>query len=248
MLGLATSDLPEAADLTANHWYPYVYDQRSTNSCVGQSLAGLVHISERSGYGQPSALFPYYNARRYSTSLVLDRGTYIRDAVKMTARLGCPDERFWTFSTLAIKVNRRPSFQAYMQAHARRGGEYFAILSQGNARVRAIKAALAAGYPVIFGTRVTRAFALGQGADDIYDVPRIPDEDIVGGHAMVAVGYEPSSVDSTLFKVRNSWGQGWGDNGHCYFTEQYMRWAHTRSLWVFRGWPLLSKARTMIYA
>jgi C1A family cysteine protease len=43
-----------------------------------------------------------------------------------------------------------------------------------------------------------------------------PDESVLGGHAVVAVGYDDSTQ---RFLVRNSWGSGWGQEG--YFTIPY---------------------------
>ena len=43
-----------------------------------------------------------------------------------------------------------------------------------------------------------------------------PREQVVGGHAVLAVGYD-DTIDR--FHVRNSWGTGWGVKG--YFTMPY---------------------------
>jgi len=44
-----------------------------------------------------------------------------------------------------------------------------------------------------------------------------PDEDVVGGHAVLAVGYDDASQ---TFIVRNSWGADWGQAG--YFTSVHI--------------------------
>ena len=44
-----------------------------------------------------------------------------------------------------------------------------------------------------------------------------PKEGAVGGHAVLAVGYDDDQ--SQRFIVRNSWGRGWGQKG--YFTMPY---------------------------
>ena len=41
-------------------------------------------------------------------------------------------------------------------------------------------------------------------------------EQVLGGHAVVAVGYDDSQQ---RFIIRNSWGTGWGQQG--YFTMPY---------------------------
>jgi C1A family cysteine protease len=43
-----------------------------------------------------------------------------------------------------------------------------------------------------------------------------PNEQVLGGHAVLAVGYDNASQ---RFRVRNSWGTGWGQAG--YFTMPY---------------------------
>ena len=122
-----------------------------------------------------------------------------------------------------------------MRAHPRAGGHYYRIDGTGEDRVRAVKAAIAAGHPVVFGTRVGESFLERDGLD-VIDTPT-PSDPIVGGHAMVIVGYEAG-----LFRVLNSWGRSWRDGGLCWFTEDYLRWAFTYDLWTFEGWQRLQGA------
>ena len=42
-----------------------------------------------------------------------------------------------------------------------------------------------------------------------------------GMHAVVAVGYG-SNEKSAVVLLRNSWGPGWGDEGHIWATEEYL--------------------------
>lgn len=42
--------------------------------------------------------------------------------------------------------------------------------------------------------------------------PSHPDEEQSGGHAMAVVGYTTKG-----FLIRNSWGDDWGDDGHCVY-------------------------------
>ena len=44
-------------------------------------------------------------------------------------------------------------------------------------------------------------------------------EQLVGGHAVMAVGYDDSQG---RFIVRNSWGDGWGMGGYFTFPYAYM--------------------------
>jgi len=79
-----------------------------------------------------------------------------------------------------------------------------------------MKGQIYAGNPVIFGMFVSdglEKLEKNQIYDDI-DAPR------VGGHAMVAVGY---SEAKQAFKIVNSWGEEWGDNGFGWISYRAMQ-------------------------
>ena len=46
-----------------------------------------------------------------------------------------------------------------------------------------------------------------------------PRESLLGGHAVVAVGYHNPS---RRFVIRNSWGTGWGDHGYFYMPYELL--------------------------
>ena len=50
-------------------------------------------------------------------------------------------------------------------------------------------------------------------------MPDTNTESILGGHAVVAVGYDDSKE---CFIVRNSWGTNWGDAGYFYMPYAYL--------------------------
>ena len=76
---------------------------------------------------------------------------------------------------------------------------------------------LAGWYPFVFGFFVYEGFESPSTArTGIVDMPQ-PGERLLGGHAVMAVGYDDKSQ---RFIVRNSWGTGWGMKG--YFTIPYM--------------------------
>ena len=75
---------------------------------------------------------------------------------------------------------------------------------------------LAAGYPFVFGFRVYDSFESPQVAQTgTVNLPGAGEQPL-GGHAVLAVGYDDSS---SRFIVRNSWGTSWGQRG--YFTMPY---------------------------
>ncbi len=46
-----------------------------------------------------------------------------------------------------------------------------------------------------------------------------PAENTIGGHAVLAVGYDDSK---SAFIIRNSWGSGWGLAGYFYMPYTYI--------------------------
>jgi C1A family cysteine protease len=78
------------------------------------------------------------------------------------------------------------------------------------------KGCLASGYPFVFGFTVYESFESQQVAKSGHAPMPASGEKVLGGHAVVAVGYDDASQ---WFIVRNSWGTGWGMAG--YFTLPY---------------------------
>ena len=79
-----------------------------------------------------------------------------------------------------------------------------------------LRGCLAAGFPFVFGFSVYEAFE----SDAVAKNGRVPmpkaKEKMLGGHAVLAVGYDHPK---RRFIVRNSWGPTWGQQG--YFTMPY---------------------------
>lgn len=45
------------------------------------------------------------------------------------------------------------------------------------------------------------------------------DESVLGGHAVLAVGYDDGAK---VLIIRNSWGDEWGDKGYFYMPYEYI--------------------------
>ncbi len=79
-----------------------------------------------------------------------------------------------------------------------------------------MKGRLAYGLPFIFGFMAYESFVSLQVAQDGHVPLPQPGEQVLGGHAVLAVGYDDRNE---WFLVRNSWGTNWGIKG--YFTMPY---------------------------
>jgi C1A family cysteine protease len=82
-----------------------------------------------------------------------------------------------------------------------------------------MKVCLATGFPFVFGFAVYESFQTQEVART--GIVNLPDkkESMLGGHAVVSVGYEDKLK---RFIVRNSWGNDWGIKGYFTIPYQYL--------------------------
>ncbi len=235
VLGLKVREMPKTWSL--RKWVPQVLSQGSTSSCTAHVFAGAINVLEAEAkipYTPISRLFIYYNARAYAGDVIKDKGSSIRYAAKGLAKFGAPDERWWPFKL--TKINSQPTWNPQRYAWHRRGGGYYVIPDLGDARIIKIKTALLEGYPVVFGTSIGETFLPRKGSY-LIDRPA-KGEDIVGGHALLIVGYVENS-EGLSFEILNSWGDTWRDHGYVWLTEDYIRWNATHDFTIIKGWEAL---------
>jgi C1A family cysteine protease len=155
-------------------------------------------------------LFIYYNERVIEGTVGEDSGAQIRDGIKSVAKQGAPHERLWPYKIAKFKT--KPSKPAYSDAKA-----HPAVLYQRVTRdLQQFKGCLASGYPFVFGFTVYASFESDAVAQTGQVPMPAPSEKVLGGHAVLAVGYDSAS---SRFIVRNSWGPSWALKG--YFTMPF---------------------------
>ena len=190
-----------------------MYDQGQLGSCTANAIAAALEFDqtkEKQQVFMPSRLFIYYNERDMEGTVNEDSGAQIRDGIKSVAQQGDCPETLWPYEITKFAV--KPPVQCYQQALKFKALQYqrlSQILNQ-------LKGCLASGYPFVFGFTVYSSFESKQVAQTGHAPMPSPSEASVGGHAVMAVGYDDSQ---NWFIVRNSWGIGWGMQG--YFTLPY---------------------------
>ena len=103
-------------------------------------------------------------------------------------------------------------------------GIQYRIIEEGDDRLNCIIEALRANHPVVFGTDINKDFVRLRDEGPVGP----PSGVVVGGHAMLIVGY----LTGLGFIVKNSWGSDWGDGGFCIMKPEYIAWPFTRDIWV----------------
>ena len=108
-------------------------------------------------------------------------------------------------------------------------------------KLQAVKAVLAAGAPMEFGFDVFSNYGTAS-KTGIFDIPGAGDT-IVGGHAVLAVGYD--DLKGALV-IKNSWGAtGRPDKrGYYYLPYWYLNNNHAADFWTLTGARFLN-ARTV---
>ncbi|HTC61339.1 MAG TPA: C1 family peptidase [Candidatus Saccharimonadales bacterium] len=213
--------LPPSADLRPD--CPPVYDQGQLGSCTGNAIAGAIQfeqIKAKLPSFTPSRLFIYYNERVIEHDVQLDHGAQIRDGIKSVATQGVCSESSWPYSDQNKDPDpcpdcpyaKKPPQSCFDEAKQHTVKLYQRLTPVLNT----LKGCLADGYPFVFGFTVYQSFeSEAVASTGIVPMPA-SSEAVVGGHAVVAVGYDDSSQ---CFIVRNSWGAGWGLKG--YFMMPY---------------------------
>ena len=170
----------------------------------------------------PSRLFIYYNERVLEGTVNIDSGAQIRDGIKTVAIQGACDESSWMYNISKFKT--KPTANCYKTALKDVVTKYERLID-----MTSYKTALANGYPFVFGFTVYQSFESEQAAKNgIVAMPGKNDEPL-GGHAVMAVGYDD---DKKWFIVRNSWGSTWGDKGYFYLPYDYFKSNLTSDFWV----------------
>jgi C1A family cysteine protease len=208
---LVTASLPPHVDFS--DYGPVIYDQGELGSCTANAIGAAIQydqIKQKEKSFQPSRLFIYYNERAMEGTVHSDSGAAIRDGIKSVNRIGVCPEWMWPYDLTRFDV--KPQQRCYTNAPLGRALRYQAVTQD----VAQLRAALASKTPVVFGFTVYRSFESDEvAATGVLNMPG-RHESVVGGHAVMLVGYDDAT---RRFKVRNSWGEGWGQRG--YFTMPY---------------------------
>ncbi|HTY44666.1 MAG TPA: C1 family peptidase [Patescibacteria group bacterium] len=189
-----------------------VEQQGRLGSCTACALVGNLEFLDNrpdATYTDVSRLFVYYNERLLRGNEDYDSGASLRDGIKTLKKTGYCWEKGWPYDI--ERFDEKPPQRCYTEARKHRIISYHRIHTLSE-----MCACLAEGYPFIFGFTVYESFASKKvERTGIVSMPK-KSERVIGGHAVLAVGYDQKAK---RFLVRNSWGSQWGQGG--YFTMPF---------------------------
>ena len=207
--------LPSSVDEEPN--CPSVVDQLSLGSCTANSaycMRGHIYRTQlpyekhkdiAAADFDISRLYVYYREREMEGTLPQDSGAQLRTICKVLNQFGACMENDMPYIT--ENFNLAPTPDQTANAYNYHAGAYHRIST-----VQDMKACLASGYVFAMGFQVYESFESDNVANTgIMPMPKTDQEQFLGGHAVCVIGYDD---DQGVFKVRNSWGSGWGSRGN----------------------------------
>jgi len=202
-----------------------IRDQGQEGACTGFGLAAvidrLIKESERKIKGKDisvSARMLYEMAQRYDEWSGKDyEGSSCRGAIKGWHNMGVCQEALYPYDR---EANTGFTVAAAKDARNNTIGAYYRL----GGRISDYHAALTEAGAIFCSANVHDGWNKVDAKTG--EIPL--NEKVLGVHAFAIVGY-----DDKGFRVQNSWGRGWGDDGTALWT--YEDWLHNiQDAWVFR--------------
>lgn len=205
-------NIPVSVDLRSQ--MPPVYDQGNLGSCTANAVAAALdfqRIRQAEKFMHPSRLFIYYNERKDQKTIKEDSGASIRESIKAVNHYGACPETEWKYDI--AKYTDKPTKPCYTNALKYADLTYEKVPQN----IQVMQSCLASGNAIVVGIQVYESFE-SDAVTKSGTVPMpAPDEQLMGGHAVLVVGYEDRN-----WIVRNSWGEGWGDRGYFNLPIEYL--------------------------
>ena len=243
--------LPVKADL--RDWCSPVEDQRDLGSCTANAGVGMVEYYQRRAFGKhvdASRLFLYKTTRDLLKSTG-DTGAYLRTTMQAMVLFGLPPEEYWPY--VVADFDKEPSAFLYSFGQNYQALSYYRLDPAGTEKadlLKQIRNNIASGLPSMFGFTVYNSYTQASPANKGAIPYPAKGDRVVGGHAVMAVGYDDSmkirngsskATEGALL-IRNSWGASWGDGGYGWLPYEYVLkglatdwWSLISQEWVDTG-------------
>jgi C1A family cysteine protease len=186
-----------------------VRHQGSRRSCLAFA-SSTAHEHQAAFHEHLSVEYLYFHSVARTPGQNPNSGTTIDAVASALADEGQPVETAWPYSPAPITPWWPPVISSALHK---------ATLETIEPAFDKLTAALDQNHPVIMGLIITDFFFLPDGLGQINFVP---DDIERGGHAVLAVGFGQTELGVPAILIRNSWGEGWGIDGHAWLPRPYI--------------------------
>lgn len=199
--------------------FPKIFDQGQLGSCTSNAIISSYEYTmnkERETPLDMSRLGLYYMERDAEGNTDTDSGAQIKTGVNILHDKGAGLESLCPYDISKFAVKPSDAFYDDLQYHKA------VKIERVKKDIKDIDQCLLDGCPVIFGFLVYSSFESQEVATTGYvPIPNPSKETLLGGHAVVCTGFFEKD-GKQYYKVRNSWGENWGDKGYFYVEKKFM--------------------------
>lgn len=240
------------ASYSNKSWQTKVYDQLDIGSCAAFSKKSQIEAMLKRTKGQThdlSALYIYYAARVGVLGWPADEdtGLYMRSTLDAVRRFGVPPTDKWEYDTGNLDIE--PDWISTGYARGYEPLRYFRldfdIFTSPQTTLARLKDYLSRRIVWDFGFNCYESLF----DDDSGNIPfPSSNENIIGGHAVLAVGYDDSkeivnrrdnSKTVGAFQIKNSWGESWGESGYGWVPYEYFLRGQADDIWTIEMQSIL---------
>ena len=192
----STAEFPKEFELQMRG----IKNQGSVGSCVAHSLSSIIEYYNFNQTGNPNKMSVGYIYGNRTTSDYKDEGMIMRDALEAVRKFGDVEHSMFPYNEetpKAIELFETARYDLFHQGYPNRISQYCRVTSEN-----AIKSALMAGNPILMAMTWYNDMKVVNG------ILVTNHRGNAGGHCMFIYGW-----DEKGWKVQNSWGEDWGNNG-----------------------------------
>lgn len=179
-----------------------VKDQKNINSCVAHVLSSIIEYYNFNQQNITKEMSVGYIYGNRTISTYKEEGMIVRDALEVVRLYGDVYQKDFPYNKevpTIIELYENDSEKLYNSGYVNRISTYYKLESPSS-----IKATLMNNIPVLIGIKWYKDIKV---VDGIL-TSKFDKSDYTGGHCMLLYGWNQKG-----WKVQNSWGYSWGDNG-----------------------------------